>query len=659
MIKYNPAYLNLNERLSQIWLNKYTILFILAAFKLLFFSTSLRNALDVSKSYILSNCGTIDTMYSKTLNSTPHYIGVFGNYLINKALIQTVKTSLSTVSLLVYASEEILEFMVDFYLGTYECLLVAAIDGTVDTAVNATEKLIGFVNGSVGSIANDLDDGLNDLSKIINKAISAAEKVGSLFSDDDDDDDDDSSSSSKNIASVNLTIKALRNLYIPSSINDKLEKISDSTPTFDEVKNSTKNLIGIPFEKIRKEIKSINTTNIVGDPDVLYVPPINDNSNYQGICSANKNHITSFFYSMDHLLKVATIVCIVLLLIGAVVVLFPEFLEEFKLWKRLTQLREFYWYNKDLYPSSSELETINQEVKDPFNDKKNIIPDQFDVIAGYQTCFNPWHTRIVNFIEKIITYFNRSSFQNESNKRRRQWIVAYVASERALFILGIGMLAFFVSILQLIIITLLKRTFDNNSNMININSIANSSAVHSLKDDVSTWSNQVNLYIKQTEGNLNHQVFGWIEDSTESLNNTVTHMINGIDDTLADIFNGTLLYNPMKTVVSCVIENKLYTIEKSLTWIHNKANVTLPRINGDDINNLLSSSNNSTNATGSNNLATELFEDVIDDSKKIINKVIQTYHKSIIYEMIISLVFIGIWSSQIPIALVIARFKNF
>lgn len=54
------------------------------------------------------------------------------------------------------------------------------------------------------------------------------------------------------------------------------------------------------------------------------------------------------------------------------------------------------------------------------------------------------------------------------------------------------------------------------------------------------------------------------------MNNIVVIMIFDIDIILVDVFNGILLYNLMKIVVGCVIENKFYIIEKVMTWIYDK-----------------------------------------------------------------------------------------
>lgn len=146
------SYLQLGDKLSQIWLNKYTLALLLAMLKLLFFSQSVQHAIEASQAYILSNCYNIDAFYSKVTDNTPHYLGVMGNYLIEKGMEETVKATLETLSLIVYASEGLLNFVIDLYLGTYACLIVSAVDGTVDVATNTTEKLIGLVNDTVSSV---------------------------------------------------------------------------------------------------------------------------------------------------------------------------------------------------------------------------------------------------------------------------------------------------------------------------------------------------------------------------------------------------------------------------------------------------------------------------------------------------------------------------
>lgn len=649
------CYLQLGDRLSQIWLNKYTLVLLLAMLKLLFFSKSIQHAIEVSETYILSNCYSIDSLYSKMTDNTPHYLGIMGNYLIEKGMEETVKATLETLSLIVYASEGLVNFAIDLYLGTYACLIVSAVDGTVDVATNTTEKLISLVNDTVSSVANELDTGLNDISKIINKVIKAASKVENFFTGDDDD-----SNMTSSIKSVNLTISALHNLYIPSSINDKLEELSAKTPDFAQVKNTTKNLISVPFNEVRKNIKAVNASNIIGDTSVLYVPPVSlDNST--GICSSNQSEILAFYSILGQVLKIATVVCITVLICFAVGAMAPVAWNEIKLWRHLCGMRDHYMLSRqDSYTSFSSENT--HELKDPFRDPP-IQNGQYDVIASYQQCFQTWNTRIAGWMTNLITFGKSPENIDPKTKQKIEWVVAYMTSERALCVLGIGLLGILVCICQFVMIALLKHKISHSltsNDGDGVQNLLKSSTAVDIENQMSLWSVQTNKYINTTETNINQEVFGWINTTTLSVNNTVATMISDIDTTLADVFNGTLLYNPMKTVVGCAIENKLYTIEKAMTWIHDKAQLHIPRINGTQIKQALAKqADNSTIPTASStSAATEnLLENLVNDMREGLLKILRAYHRITLGELTVTLVILAVWLVQLPIALVILRLR--
>lgn len=649
------CYLQLGDRLSQIWLNKYTLVLLLAMLKLLFFSKSIQHAIEVSETYILSNCYSIDSLYSKMTDNTPHYLGIMGNYLIEKGMEETVKATLETLSLIVYASEGLVNFAIDLYLGTYACLIVSAVDGTVDVATNTTEKLISLVNDTVSSVANELDTGLNDISKIINKVIKAASKLENFFTGDDDD-----SSMTSSIKSVNLTISALHNLYIPSSINDKLEELSAKTPDFAQVKNTTKNLISVPFNEVRKNIKAVNASNIIGDTSVLYVPPVSlDNST--GICSSNQSEILAFYSILGQVLKIATVVCITVLICFAVGAMAPVAWNEIKLWRHLCGMRDHYMLSRqDSYTSFSSENT--HELKDPFRDPP-IQNGQYDVIASYQQCFQTWNTRIAGWMTNLVTFGKSPENIDPKTKQKIEWVVAYMTSERALCVLGIGLLGILVCICQFVMIALLKHKISHSltsNDGDGVQNLLKSTTAVDIENQMSLWSVQTNKYINTTETNINQEVFGWINTTTLSVNNTVATMISDIDTTLADVFNGTLLYNPMKTVVGCAIENKLYTIEKAMTWIHDKAQLHIPRINGTQIKQALAKqADNSTIPTASStSAATEnLLENLVNDMREGLLKILRAYHRITLGELTVALVILAVWLVQLPIALVILRLR--
>lgn len=644
------SYLQLGDRLSQIWINKCTLMLILALVKLIFFSKSLRFALENSKDYVLSNCSTIDTTLSKFVDSTPHYVGIMGNYLVDKAMVETVEASLKTLSLLVYASEEIINFVVELYLGTYVCLIVSAIDGTVEVATNTTEKLLSAVNTTVINFADDLDDGLNDISKVVNKLIDAGHKIENVFTDNDEnnDDNDNEQSVSDNVSHVNLTIDALRNIKIPGSINDKLTELSKKVPDFDQVKNKTKNLISIPFKQVRKDIKSINSTKIVGDRNLFYVPEIK-NGTSSSICPAIKPDIQKFYHDLDVALKYITIAFVVIMAVGAVAVLVPIAWNEYRLWSRMRSLRESYAAYEGVAESkematSSDLTSIETKRED--NDK-------YDIIESYQECFHRYQTTLANFLTNMITLGGRINIRRD----KVQWLAAYITSERALIVLGLGILGILICCFQLIIISVLRKHLlasSNGSSIINMSNFTSSNNdTTSYKKDLNIWSNQTNIYINETESNINTEMFGWIETTTTSLNDTVNTMVVDIDTTLAKMFNNTLLYKPMKSVVKCVIEDKLYTIEKALTWVHNEAQIKLPRINASQIQEKLKQQTQDPTSQ-TNKILTTLAQDMTKAITIILNK----FHNLAITELLISIAILSLWLVQIPIAILIILIRS-
>lgn len=637
-------YLKLGERLTQIWINRYTLIIILAILKLTFFIKSLVSSLNNSESYIISNCSTIDKMYANVMENTPHYLGVMGNYMVEKSIMAAVKASLETLSLLVYASEELLTFVVDLYLGTYACLIVSAIDGTVDVATNTTEKLLSSVNGTVHNIANDLDDGLNDISKVINKILKAASKVENFFTDDDDSDDDSNSTSA--ISTVNLTISSLRNVYIPSSINDKLQELADKTPNFDTLKNKTKAKIAIPFVYARNEVKKVNITNIFRNKELLYTPQLTTvNTNGSGICSSHKPEIHTVYKDLIKSVKVLTTIFIILMSIAAVGVLIPIAYEEYRNWSRLEEMNDTY-DPKDYYYESDDLSSVST--------LKGAMLDTPDILSIYQKIFHRWQTRIANLFQYCFTLGNRITI-TKLQKAKLEWFVAYITSERALILLGIGLLALIVCIFQLIIISTLQRKVNSLGGTSFHNKIASTlNSSDTMKRDLTIWGAQTNIYINSTETYINEEAFGWIDTTTISINNTVATMISDIDEALGDMFNGTLLYKPMKTVVKCVIENKLYEVEKAMTWINNKAHLNIPRINVTEMQTYINSNQTSTSNSKFANIVTELAEDMVTGLKKILH----SFHKTAMMELYIALAIIATWVVQIPIGYIIMLVKE-
>ncbi|KAK0556671.1 plasma membrane fusion protein prm1 [Tilletia horrida] len=96
-----------------------------------------------------------------------------------------------------------------------------------------------------------------------------------------------------------------------------------------------------------------------------------------------------------------------------------------------------------------------------------------------------------------------------------------------------------------------------------------------------TYANQVNGQIQSHEDQINHDVFGWVNVTTSTMNNTLNEFVDMVDETVSDIFNNTILYSPVQNFINCILIRKVQGIETALTWIHDNAHVSFPRVDSD------------------------------------------------------------------------------
>lgn len=557
----------------------------------------------------MNSCSTIDS-YVSNLVSFPHYIAKSSNYLILKTIDEINEKTLDTLDLIVTGAENIIIFALEMIVGTYACVLVSTIDGAVDVAVNSTESIITWVNDTLGDITDDIADGLADLSKFLNKAVNAAEKVKDFF---DGDDDDDGNST---LSNINLTVSSLKNFHIPSSVNTKLESLKENTPDFDEVKNKTEALIKTPFELIKNKIA--NTTVLSTEGDSLYVSPLEQVK----ICSDNSDKINGFYNQLAKDISSIVKLFVALLVISAILVLIPIIYEEYRLWRKLSTI------STDLNEKSQQLNG-----KDP--------------IETMERTFNKYPTALGIKVSQLST-----SPETQTSIR---WITSYILSSRALILLGTSLAGILAVILQYIILTILVRSISKNKTTWDeiTDSISNK-----IEGSISNWTDSTNDYLESKEDDINDDLFKWVKIGTDSVNDTISSFITEMNDAISDAFNGTILYAPVKTIVGCVIEDKLVKIEKGLTWIHDNAEITLPRVSEEYITDAWNETGNGTDSSAVSK-ASALMTETENLMGKMLKAIITEYKKSLMLELCISLALWGIWVLQFLIGLVILYFGGF
>ncbi|CAO3615160.1 unnamed protein product [Mucor hiemalis] len=77
----------------------------------------------------------------------------------------------------------------------------------------------------------------------------------------------------------------------------------------------------------------------------------------------------------------------------------------------------------------------------------------------------------------------------------------------------------------------------------------------------------INLWINETELDLNNHAFGIIKSTAITINDTLTNVVDQVQDLIHTVLGGTLLESPAKDLMQCLFFNKITSIEQGLTWI--------------------------------------------------------------------------------------------
>lgn len=569
-------YIGLRARLSQIWLNEYTIAALLILIKLILFRLSINSGLSGIEQFVTGNCDTTSSILSSAA-SVPHYAASGVNKLVSMGANQTVEGVIDSLLLVITGVENLLIFSLELWIGTYACLLTAAVDGTVGSAINATESVISFVNSSLGTITSDLQDGLDGLATVINGIEEGIEDVADFFTGDNSDD------GGTELNRVNLTISKLRDFTIPSSVNEKLEEVESNLPTYDNVKESVEQFLREPFDTLKKELNSTLQDSGMGlDPNTLHVPAkasINT-------CDYNDD-ISDLFSTLAKGVGTITTICIVLIVIAAILACIPVAYHEYKQWN---------WMKEVSSDSSSSMEAIHDA-------------NNYAVV------------KVQNLASRAMSHDRKAMLS--------KWWVDYVLYPRSRMVGLLALAGILVVVMQLAIISKVRAAIPEIQQGVGNTTL---SAVSEIDSGTSKWAASVNDAMNSTEGDVNGNMFSWVLTATESVNKTLNEFSSSMNKTLHDDFEGTILYDPISTVVYCVIGSKIEQVKKGLTWVHDHAHISLPRVNSSML------------ATGDNSDGQKLANSTSNSVGRAMTLLVNQYQKSVLLELYISLVLLAIWT---------------
>jgi hypothetical protein len=330
---------------------------------------------------------------------------------------------------------------------------------------------------------------------------------------------------------LSTELNTLKNIQVPSALDAGLRTLNNSIPDFKQVHAFTDKAIRFPFEKLKGLVEDEMGT-YKFDRSVFPVP-----SRKQLTFCSDDNGINDFFDGLVETEHTAKKIFIGVIVALAVLVCIPMVWWEIRRWRVMKERAAL----------------VNQEAFDPM-DVVYIASRPHTASAGIKV-----------------------SDRLESVRHRTliRWMVAYATSTPALFVLSLGIAGLFACLCQYILLRTIEAEVPELSSQV---SAFAEKVIYELNNASTAWADGTNHQIVLANNDINDKLFGWVNTSTTAVNDTLNTFVDEMMGALKDTFGGTVLFDPIKEVLNCLILLKIRGIEKGLTWVHDHAHIELPTL---------------------------------------------------------------------------------
>jgi hypothetical protein len=526
----DTPYLGLRARLSQVWINRWTILLLLILARTLLAIQGINYNTASARREALSACSDVEAMGS-TMASMPHYMSQGINSLTAAGIDKSVNGLMSMSTLSVTAVEEIVVFVIGMMTNTYLCLITFAVTGSLRSVINVIDSVEDDINKLGGKVGGEIGDAMKDFSDLYKKVQDGAKGLTLGVT----------SLNLPNLPDMTKQIDELKNFKLPPELDADLQKLNNSLPSFDQVKNVTESVIRLPFEEIKKLIDQ-NLGTYQFDQSLLPVPAKEQLS----FCS-DDDGIDKFFDKLDDLAETAKKIFIAVLVVGAILAAIPMGFREIKRWRHQQERSRL----------------VGQGASDPM-DVVYLVSRPYTSTAGLKLARVPCEPEAIK---------NASRGQNLT-----RWAVAYATTDAALLILALAIAGLFSCLCQFILLRTIEKEVPSLSNQVGVFA---DKVVTQLNNASEQWQVATNSAIKSTSDDINRDMLGWVVTATDAVNDTITTFVDETNKVLDTAFGKTPLRDPIQEVLNCLILLKVQGIQKALTWVHDHAHIDFPTLPND------------------------------------------------------------------------------
>ena len=511
-------YLGLRARLSQIWINRWTVLLFLILVRVLIAIVGLHHDLDSAKTQALSACNCVESIGS-AMASMPHYMSKGVNELTAAGVDKAVSGLMSMLFMTITGVEELVVFYINMLTSTYLCLITLVIGGSLHVALQVAEDVTNFLNKTLGDIGKDIHSGIDSFQKDLNKFTGALNSIPEAFG------------GHGAIPKLNIdgSLDALDHVQLPADIDQGLQKLNSSIPSFAEVQNFTDNAIRLPFEEVKKLINE-SLPHFQFNRSLFPVPQ----KEQLTFCSDN-NGITDIFNNLASIANVARRVFIGILVVLAILACIPMAYREIRRYRTMQKRAKL----------------VGEKSYDPM-DVIYIASRPYSAAAGIKAA---------------------TPFKSSKRQILARWVIAYGTSTPALLLLSLGITGLLACLCQFILLKAVEKEVPALAH--EVGDFADK-VVNTLNNASENWANGANKAISATNDDINHNILGWVNTTTGAMNDTLNVFVDTVTKTLNATFGGTVLQDPVNELFNCLIGLKVAGIEKGLTWVSDNSHVNFP-----------------------------------------------------------------------------------
>jgi hypothetical protein len=457
--------------------------------------------------------------------SMPHYMSQGVNEVTAKGVEKAVNGLYSMTLLGVTAVEEIVLFVINMMVSTYLCLITLAVRGSVEAVAEVITKATDELNNILQPLGDDMAKIIDGFGDEFNSLVDALNGVSILSTIGVD---------IPKLPDLSPDLDKLKNVQIPDDVNQAVISLNESLPTFAEVKNFTDNAIRFPFEQVKDLINgSLGTYTF--DRSVFPVPQKEQLS----FCS-DDDGINDFFDNLGNIAEVTKKIFLGVLIAAAILACVPMAYREVKRWRTMQERAQL----------------VASSAHDPM-DVVYIVSRPYTSTTGI----------------KMSSYFRSSRRQILT-----RWVIAYATTDAALFVLALAVAGLFSCLCQLVLLRSLEKEVPALSAQ--VGDFADKVIVQ-LNNASEQWALGTNDVISRANSDINEQMFGWVNTSTDAINDTLNTFIETTSNVLNTTFGGTPLYTPIQGVFDCLIGLKVAGFQKALTWVEDNAHVNFPLMPND------------------------------------------------------------------------------